>query len=171
MEKVIESVKISDGCMSELHDDQEKSGEQLGQLVARVKELEVRIENLEDDGELADGWAEESEEKLDQLEERVAVLNVQNAELRESLNSVIDMVNSVTRLLNDITSSPHVDAQPTVQQVYDMYQSQPTTEEDWQEMTKAIKAAEEYEAQPAQQLFNVINGLTPDEWKDLLQTT
>ena len=81
------------------------------------------------------------------------------------------MVNSVTRLLNDITSSPHVDAQPTVQQVYDMYQSQPTTEEDWQEMTEAIKAAEEYEAQPAQQLFNVINGLTPDEWKDLLQTT
>ena len=53
--------------------------------------------------------------------------------------------------------------------MHDQYQSQPSTEEDWQEMTDAIKAAEEYEAQPAQQLFNVINGLTTDEWKDLLR--
>ena len=67
--------------------------------------------------------------------------------------------------------APHADEQPTVQEVYEMYQSQPATEEGWQEMTEAIKAAEEREAQPAQQLFNVINGLTPDEWKDLLQTT
>ena len=171
MEKKVESVKISDGCMSELHDDQEKNGERLRQLGARVKELEVRIESLEDDRELADGWAAESEDKLEQLEERVAVLNVQNIELKNHLNSVIDMVNSVTQLLNNIVSSPHADDQPTVQQVYDMYQSQPTTEEGWQEMTEAIRAAEEYEAQPSQQLFNVINGLTPDEWKDLLQTT
>ena len=163
MEKVVESIKISDDSMSELH------GERLGLLEARVKELEVRIESLEDDEKLADGWAAESEDKLEQLEERVAVLHVQNIELRNHLNSVIDMVNSVTQLLNNM--APHADEQPTVQQVYDMYQSQPTTEEGWQEMTEAIKAAEEREAQPAQQLFNVINGLTSDEWKDLLQTT
>ena len=169
MEKKGDSVKISVGCMAELHDDQEKNGERLGQLEARVKELEVRIESLEDDGELDDGWAAESEDKLEQLEKRVAVINVQNIELRNHLNSVINMVNSVTQLLNNM--APHADEQPTVQQVYDMYQSQPTTEEGWQEMTEAIKAAEEREAQPAQQLFNVINGLTPDEWKDLLQTT
>ena len=156
MEKVVESVKISGDSMSELH------GERLGLLEGRVKELEVRIESLEDDGELADGWAAESEDKVEQLEERVAVLHVQNIELRNHLNSVIDMVNSVTQFLNN------ADEQPTVQEVYDMYQSQPTTEEGWQEMTEAIKAAEEREAQPAQQLFNVINGLTPDEWKDLL---
>ena len=34
----------------------------------------------------------------------------------------------------------------TLRQVYDMYQSQPQNEEGWQEMTKAIEAAEEYEA-------------------------
>ena len=163
MEKVIESVKISDDSMPELH------GERLGLLEGRVKELEVRIESSEDDGELADGWAAESEDKLELLEERVAVLHVQNIELRNHLNSVIDMVNSVTQLLNNM--APQADEQPTVQEVYEMYQSQPTTEEGWQEMTEAIKAAEEREAQPAQQLFNVINGLTPDEWKDLLQTT
>ena len=163
MEKVVESVKISDDSMSELR------GERLGLLEGRVKELEVQIESLEDDGELADGWAAESEDKLELLEERVAVLHVQNIELRNHLNSVIDMVNSVTQLLNNM--APHADEQPTVQEVYEMYQSQPTTEEGWQEMTEAIKAAEEREAQPAQQLFKVINGLTPDEWKDLLQTT
>ena len=125
---------------------------------------------MEDSTELSDGWSEESEGRLELLEERVAVLNVQNIELKDHLNSVIDVVNSVTRLLNNIVASPPADDQPklTVQQVYDMYQSQPPTEEGWQEMTDAIKAAEEYEAQPAQQLFNVINGLTPDEWKDLL---
>ena len=163
MKKVVESVKISGDSMLELH------GERLGLLEGRVKELEVRIESLEDDGELADGRAAESEDKVEQLEERVAVLHVQNIELRNHLNSVIDMVNSVTQFLNNM--APHADEQPTVQEVYDMYQSQPTTEEGWQEMTEAIKAAEEREAQPAQQLFNVINGLTPDEWKDLLQTT
>ena len=163
MEKMVESVKISDGYMPELH------GERLGLLEGRVKELEVRIESLEDDGGLADDWAAESEDKVEQLEERVAVLHVQNIELRNHLNSVIDMMNSVTQLLNNM--APHADEQPTVQEVYDMYQSQPTTEEGWQEMTEAIKAAEEREAQPPQQLFKVINGLTPDEWKDLLQTT
>ena len=38
------------------------------------------------------------------------------------------------------------DTQPTLSQVYAMYQSQPPDEEGWDEMTAAIKAAEEYEA-------------------------
>ena len=38
------------------------------------------------------------------------------------------------------------DTQPTLSQVYTMYQSQPPDEEGWDEMTAAIKAAEEYEA-------------------------
>ena len=50
MEKVIESIKISDDSMSELH------GERLGLLEGRVKQLEVRVECLEDEGEVADGW-------------------------------------------------------------------------------------------------------------------
>ena len=46
-----------------------------------------------------------------------------------------------------------------------MYQSQPPDEEGWDEMTAAIKAAEEYEAR--QKL--TVNGLTANEWQDLLQ--
>ena len=38
------------------------------------------------------------------------------------------------------------DTQPTLSQVYAMYQSQPPDEEGWDEMTAAIKAAEEYES-------------------------
>ena len=171
MEGVEESVKISDDCMAELQRDQEENGDRLRQWEGRVKELEFRLGSLEDSVELSDGWSEESEDKLELLEERVAVLKVQNTELRDHLNSVIDVVNSITQMLNNISATPPVDDQPklAVQQVYDMYQSQPLTEEGWQEMTDTIKAAEEYEARPAHQLFNVVNGLTPDEWKDLLQ--
>ena len=55
-----------------------------------------------------------------------------------------------------------------VQQVYDMYQSQPRDEEGWLEMSKAIKAAEEYEASLKEQQERV-NGLTEAEWNDLLR--
>ena len=47
-------------------------------------------------------------------------------------------------------TTPHEDmdedTQPTLSQVYAMYQSQPPDEKGWDEMTAAIKAAEEYEA-------------------------
>ena len=61
--------------------------------------------------------------------------------------------------------------QLTLQQVYNMYQSQPPDEEDWQEMTKAIKVAEGYEArlQKQEELPTRVNGLTQDEWNDLLR--
>ena len=61
--------------------------------------------------------------------------------------------------------------QLTLRQVYDMYQSQPPDEEGWQEMTKAIEAAEEYEdrLQKQQELPTRVNGLTQDEWNDLLR--
>ena len=61
--------------------------------------------------------------------------------------------------------------QLTLRQVYDMYQSQPPDEEGWQEMTKAIEAAEEYEGrlQKQQELPTGVNGLTQDEWNDLLR--
>ena len=80
MEKTVESVKISDEFIPELHDCR------LSLLEGRVKELEVQIESLEDSVELSDGWTEESEDKLELLEERVAVLNVQNKELRLRLH-------------------------------------------------------------------------------------
>ena len=66
-------------------------------------------------------------------------------------------------------TTPHEDmcedTQPTVQQVFAMYQSQPPDEEGWDEMTAAMKAAEEHEA--LKKLM--VNGLTVDEWQDLLR--
>ena len=55
--------------------------------------------------------------------------------------------------------------QLTLRQVCDMYQSQPPDEEGWEEMTKAIEAAEEYEAslQKQQELPTAVNGLAQDE--------
>ena len=66
-------------------------------------------------------------------------------------------------------TTPHEDmcenTQPTVQQVFAMYQSQPPDEEGWDEMTAAMKAAEEHEARKKL----TVNGLTADEWQDLLR--
>ena len=69
------------------------------------------------------------------------------------------------------TAEENEPTQLTLRQVYDMYQSQPPDEEGWQEMTKAIEAAEEYEAslQKQQELPTRVNGLTQDEWNDLLR--
>ena len=133
--------------------------DRLDQLALGVKELKVRLENLEDNAELSDvqgaleellDGQEKNDDRLELLEERVAVLKVQNIEMRDHFNSAIDMINSITQLLNKAVSNEEITDTPpqfTVQQVYDMYQTQPSTEEGWQEMTEAIKAAEEYEAE------------------------
>ena len=143
---------------------------------------------------------EGDDKRLDMLEERVVVLNTQNTELRTHLNLVVDMVNNITSVLNktfnnnepadeaiDNTQTANepadeaivVDDEPegnepmqlTLRQVCDMYQSQPMDEEGWEEMTKAIESAEEYEAslQKQQELSTIVNGLTQDEWNDLLR--
>ena len=173
----MEKVELSHDCMTELHGYEEKNEDRLKLLDERVAVLKVQFERLEESVELSDiclaefqGDQEENEDRLKLLEERVATLKVQNVELRDHLNTVIDALNKVMQLLNKTLVSPPIDNSPqlTVQQVYDMYQTQPPDEEGWQEMTEAVKAAEEYEAQPAQQLFNAVNGFTPDEWKDLL---
>ena len=124
---------------------------------------------------------EGDDKRLDLLEERVAVLNTQNIELRDHLNLTIDTLNSVVKVLNsqtDEAATPQEenqdgeihtnqdmdeDTQPSLSQVYAMYQSQPPDEEGWDEMTFAIEAAEEREARKK------VNGLTKDEWQDLLR--
>ena len=153
----------------------------LYKLTNRVSEIEAELE------------------KTELLEERVATLVTDNAELRIHLNSVVDAVNNITRAWNEVFSNneqadEETDNEPpdeviavdddeltmednespqlTLQQVYDMYQSQPQDEEEgWQEMTKAIKTAEEYEArlQNQEELRTRVNGLTQDEWNDLLR--
>ena len=163
--------KMSDGYFNELDEELEEGRVSLEKLEKRVTALETELPEL--------------------FEERFATLKTENAELRIHLNLVVDAVNNITRVWNEqvdegIDSEPPdevkaVDDEPvmedseppqlTLRQVYDMYQSQPRDEEGWEEMTKAIETAEEYEAmlQKQQELPTRVNGLTQDEWNDLLR--
>ena len=141
-------IKMTDCCFNELNADQEEDRYKIEKLEKRVTQLEADLESVP---EIFQG--------------RIATLQVQNVELRDHLNLTIDMLNNVVKILNDqvIDEEPIVeenpdgellypkqdmdeDTQPTLSQVYAMYQSQPPDEEGWDEMTAAIKAAEEYEA-------------------------
>ena len=163
---------MTDCCLTELDEELEEGRVSLEKLEKRVTVLETDLPEL--------------------FEERLATLKTENAELRIHLNLVVDAVNNITRAWNEqvdqvIDNEPPDEVkvvdddeptmedneppQLTLQQVYDMYQSQPPDEEGWQEMTKAIKAAEEYEARLQKQgeLPARVNGLTQDEWNDLLR--
>ena len=164
---------MTDCCLAELDEELEEGRVSLEKLEKRVTELETDLPEL--------------------FEERVATLKTENAELRIHLNLVVDAVNSITRAWNEqvdeaIDNEPpdevkavddddeptmedNEPSQLTLRQVYDMYQSQPPDEEGWQEMTKAIEVAEEYKdrLQKQQELPTRVNGLTQDEWNDLLR--
>ena len=163
---------MTDCCLTELDEELEEVRVSLEKLEKRVTVLETDLPEL--------------------FEERVATLKTENAELRIHLNLVVDAVNNITRAWNeqvdqaidnespdevkavDDDESTMEDNEPpqlTLQQVYAMYQSQPPDEEGWQEMTKAIKLAEQYEArlQNQEELPVRVNGLTQDEWNDLLR--
>ena len=166
----------------------------------KVEKLKERVARIEWDLQpgLEKRFEAQQEELISQLEdadreyeEKFRVLNVQNEELRSHLNMAIDAVNNISRILNSLIEQEKIslvevnevttseddnqlleeDEQLTLSQVYDMYQSQPQDEEGWEEMTKAIEAAEEYEAclQKQQELSTRVNGLTQDEWNDLLR--
>ena len=152
-------IKMTDCCFNELDADQEEDRYKIEKLEKRVTQIEADLESVP---ELFEG--------------KIVTLQVQNFELRDHLNSTIDTLNSVVKILNsqveeeptDETTIPHEenpdgeliyskqdedkgedmieDTQLTLSQVYAMYQSQPPDEEGWDEMTAAIKAAEEYEA-------------------------
>ena len=164
-------VKMSDCCFNELEVDQEEAGNKIDILEKRVTQLEVDLH---------------SQHEL--FEERVATLNLQNVELRDHVNLLVDMVNNITRVLNGNIEQADVDEvdgiqtneepegnepnQLTVEQAnsmkspffHDMYLSQPKDEEEgWQAMG--------YEAglQKQQEFTTRVNGLTQDEWNDLLR--
>ena len=172
--------KMSDCYFNELDEELEEGRVSLEKLEKRVTVLEIDLPEL--------------------FEERLATLKTENAELRNHLNLVVDAVNNITRTWNEACSNNEqvdeaIDNEPpdevkavdddddeptmedneppqlTLRQVYDMYQSQPPDEEGWEEMTKAIEAAEEYEdrLQKQQGLPARVNGLTQDEWNDLLR--
>ena len=185
-EDLEDKVELVDCFYTQLDGNQEENRRNVEKLGKRVTELEERMERAEVAVESAvdQDVLDEGDRKIDLIEERVAVLKVQNIELRNHLNLTIDMLNNVTRILNslftnkeqadeaiqvhEVTTSHediNEDTQPTVQQVFAMYQSQPPDEEGWDEMTAAMEAAEEHEARKKL----TVNGLTSDEWKDLLR--
>ena len=130
--------RMSDCIITEIDEELEEGRAGLEKLEKRVRELEIDLPEL--------------------IAERVATLKTENAELRHHLNLVVDAVNNITRIWNEQVHEGEqqvevVDEQPaedppqlTLQQVYNMYQSQPRDEEGWEEMTKAIEAAEKYES-------------------------
>ena len=163
---------MTDCCLTELDEELEEGRVSLEKLEKRVTVLETDLPEL--------------------FEERLATLKTENAELRIHLNLVVDAVNNIMRVWNEQVDQA-IDNEPldevkvvdddepamedneppqlTLRQVYDMYQSQPPDEEGWQEMTKAIEAAKEYKdrLQKQQELPTRVNGLTQDEWNDLLR--
>ena len=178
---------------AEIETDHEEDRDKVEKLKGRVAHIEWDLQPG-----LEKRFEAQQEELINQLEgadreyeEKFRVLNVQNEELRSHLNMTIDAVNNISRILNglieqkkislvevnEVTTSEDDDEpeenepmQRTLRQVYDMYQSQPPDEEGWEEMTKAIEAAEEYKAslQKQQEFPTRVNGLTQDEWNDLL---
>ena len=180
-EDLEDKVELIDCFFTQLDGNQEENRGNLEKLEKRVTNLEGHLGKLEDRVEIVD---EGDDKRLDQLEERVVVLNTQNIELRDHLNLMIDTLNSVVKVLNSQGSTDEVatpqeenqdgevlypkqdmdeDTQPSLSQVYAMYQSQPPDEEGRDEMTSAIEAAEEREARKK------VSGLTKDEWQDLLR--
>ena len=132
--------KISGNYFNAFDEELEEGKVSLEKLEKRVRELETDLPEL--------------------IAERVATLKTENAELRHHLNLVVDTVNNITRIWNeaigDDDEQPMEDSetlqgddeprqQLTLEEVYNMYQSQPQTEEEWEEMSNAIKAAVMYE--------------------------
>ena len=147
--------RMSDCVVSEIDEELEEVRVGLEKLDKRVRELETDLPEL--------------------IAEKVATLKTENAELRHNLNLVIDAVNNITKIWNEaigdddeqstkdsevlpeavgeqsmegnevLTLLQDQPPQLTLEEVYNMYQSQPQTEEEWEEMNKAIKAAVAYE--------------------------
>ena len=139
--------RLPDCVITEIDEELEEGRVNLEKLEKRVRELETDLPEL--------------------IAERVATLKTENAELRHHLNLVVDAVNNITRIWNEqvhegepeavdeqstedneVLTLLQGDDQPqqlTLEEVYNMYQSQPQTEEEWEEMTNAIKAAVMYE--------------------------
>ena len=181
-EDLEDKVELVECFYTQLDGNQEENRCNVEKLEKRASILEDHLRKLEDRVEIID---EGDDKRLDLLEERVAVLNIQNIELRKHLNLTVDMLNNVTRFMNDLSTNKeqadeatqvhevttshedmmNEDTQPTVQQVFAMYQSQPPDQEGWDEMTAAMEATEEREV--CKNL--TVNGRASDKWKGLLR--
>ena len=192
-ENLEQDVKMSDCCFNELEADQEEMGNKLDILEKRVTHLEW---DLEPHISRLDIFKRTSqlEESIEGLKVQNVELRNQVNLLIDTVNNITNLLNSnieqadegVDEVDGTQSNEEPEETEPTqltveqansmkkpffhdaVQQVYDMYQSQPRDEEGWLEMSKAIKAAEEYEASLKEQQERV-NGLTEAEWNDLLR--
>ena len=179
-EDLEDKVELVECFYTQLGGNQEENRGNLEKLEKRVTQLEA---DLESESELF-------EERLATLKTENAELRIHLNLVVDAVNNITRTWNeacsnneSKKRNLQDDTVSSSSDVEPTVsgedddeptmedneppqltlRQVYDMYQSQPPDEEGWDEMTKAIEAAEKYEAtlQKQQQgLSTSVNGMT-----------
>ena len=152
------------GCvMTEIDEELEEGRVNLEKLDKRVRELETDLPEL--------------------IAEKVASLKTENAELRHNLNLVIDAVNNITRIWNEalgddeqstedneVLTPQQGEQQLTLEEVYNKYQSQPQTAEEWEEMNNAIKAAVIYEnSLPNGSKYGMIRLTKTDETSDCPQ--
>ena len=186
-EDLEDKVELVECFYTQLDGNQEENRGDLEKLEKRVTQLEA---DLESESELF-------EERVGTLKTQNTELRIHLNLVVDMVNNITRVLNKTfnnepadgamaidnTQTGNEPTDEAIVvddepameDNEPmqlTLRQVYDMYQSQPPDEEGWEEMTKAIEAAEEYEAslqKQQQELSTRVNGLTQDEWNDLLR--
>ena len=195
------NTKMTDCCLNELDADLEEGRDNLEKLQKRVTQLEGHLGKFEDRVEIIDEGDDKRLDLLEErvvvlntqntelrthLNLVVDMVNSITSVLNKSFNNneptdeVIDNTEPDNEPVDEMIAVDDDDepvaednepVQLTLQQVFNMYQSQPPDEEGWEEMTKAIEAAEEYETslQKQQELSTKVNGLTQDEWKDLLR--
>ena len=177
-------VKMSDCCFNELDADQEEAGNKIDILEKRVTQFEV---DLHSQHELFEETVATLNLQNVELRKHINLLVDTINNITRVLNSNIEQADEGVDEVDGTQSNEEPEENEpnqltveqansmkktffhdAVQQVYDMYQSQPRDEEGWAEMANAIKAAEEYEAGLKEQQKRV-NGLTEDEWNDLLR--
>ena len=172
LDNIESDVKINDSCISETVADQEEADGKIEKLQERLTHLEwdlepsisrldifMRTSQLEESIEVLKVQNIELRDHLNLVVNMVnnitSVLN--NEQVDEPVDEAIARGNTQADneptdeaiAVDDDDDEPATEdnepMQLTLRQVYDMYQSQPPDEEGWQEMTKAIEAAEEYE--------------------------
>ena len=131
---------MTDCCLAELDEEMEEGRVSLEKLEKRVIELETGLPEL--------------------IAERIASLKTENAELREHLNVTVDTLNKVVEIINEqvIPREPDDGGNPDVDDGVDHHHYLTEVYTDTQSTL-----------QEQQELPTRVNGLTQDEWNDLLR--
>ena len=182
---------IANGSFTQWCFDQQQND--LKQLTVQYEDLEDKVELVECFYTQLDGNQEENRGNLEKLEkrvtqleadleseselfeERVGTLKTQNVELRIHLNLVIDMVNNITSVLNKTfnNNEPADEARDNTQAVNEPTDEAIVVDDDDDEPTmednESMQLTIEASLQKQQELPTKVNGLTQDEWNDLLR--